>query len=64
MTVTFGMGTNTPEASLEINGDLSTNSDITVSTVFWIGSDCGFRNNGSGDLEYTENSGGTWTDLT
>ncbi len=47
----------------QINYD-EDNSEFELSQDVYIdGTICGFRDNGGGDLEFTENSGGAWTDI-
>ena len=59
-----GIGTTTPNAKLAVAGDLTISEALTMSAgkIFWLSPQCGFREGGTGDLEYTENSGGTWAD--
>jgi hypothetical protein len=59
----IGIGTNTPQTLLEVDGNLSVTTDLSAGNIIYFGSEGAIRDNGSGDVEYSEDGGSTWTDF-
>lgn len=53
----------TGTGAISFTGDADFNNSVTVDSILWLSSLGALRDNGGGDLEFTENNGGTWTDF-
>jgi len=45
------------------SGNLSVNNNLSANGIFYVGDKSALRDNGGGDLEFSEDYGSTWTDV-